>query len=267
MNGILENQKLEFVQNATALTGIKTERISRKGYNFYVYIYLDPRKPGNFKYNEYEFNHEPFYVGKGKNKRAWLLKRHPDKMLQRKLNKFTPIILLTKNKFSEVLALKIESALISKIGRSDLKEGPLANLTNGGEGTSGYIMTEDHKNKIIKSRKGYKHSEETKRKIGESNKGKIISEEQKKNQSNKMKGRQSRLGKHHTEETKNKLSVINTGKKHTELSRKKMSDVKMGHYVSEETKVKLSKVLKGRVFSEEWKRKISESKKRKALCT
>ena len=29
----------------------------------YVYVYLDPRKPGIFGYGEYKFDHEPFYVG------------------------------------------------------------------------------------------------------------------------------------------------------------------------------------------------------------
>jgi hypothetical protein len=29
----------------------------------YVYAYLDPRKPGIFKYEEYEFGYEPFYIG------------------------------------------------------------------------------------------------------------------------------------------------------------------------------------------------------------
>ncbi len=38
---------------------------------FYVYIYLDPRKKGNFIYGEYEFNYEPFYVGKGSNNRCY----------------------------------------------------------------------------------------------------------------------------------------------------------------------------------------------------
>ena len=36
---------------------------------FYVYVYLDPRKPGSFKFGEYEFDYEPFYVGKGKKNR------------------------------------------------------------------------------------------------------------------------------------------------------------------------------------------------------
>ena len=37
--------------------------------DFYVYIYLDPRKPGSFIYEEYVFGYEPFYAGKGRNYR------------------------------------------------------------------------------------------------------------------------------------------------------------------------------------------------------
>lgn len=32
---------------------------------YYVYAYLDPRKLGKFKYDEFEFDYEPFYIGKG----------------------------------------------------------------------------------------------------------------------------------------------------------------------------------------------------------
>jgi hypothetical protein len=38
--------------------------------NFYTYLYLDQRKlKGNYRYGEFVFDYEPFYVGKGRNKR------------------------------------------------------------------------------------------------------------------------------------------------------------------------------------------------------
>jgi len=171
---------------------------------FYVYVYLDPRKPGNFKYGDYEFNYEPFYVGKGKGRRynIHLLEcfKKQDKNYQ-KVNKITKILKETnKNpviiKFEENLleqnALNLEIKMIKTIGRIDLKTGPLTNLTDGGD-----------------NQKGFHHSDETKRKISIMFKGKPKSSEQKIKISNSQKGdKNHRFGKHLTEEHKQKLSEM-----------------------------------------------------------
>lgn len=39
--------------------------------NFYIYVYLDPRKKGKYVYNQLEFNMEPFYLGKGRDDRCY----------------------------------------------------------------------------------------------------------------------------------------------------------------------------------------------------
>ena len=41
--------------------------------DYYVYVYQDPRSPGIYKYGEYEFSYEPFYIGKG---RSWRFRNH-----------------------------------------------------------------------------------------------------------------------------------------------------------------------------------------------
>jgi hypothetical protein len=61
--------------------------------NFYIYIYLDPRKHGKYCYNDICFLYEPIYIGKGKNKR-WKI-----------TNDRTPIF---KNKINKIKRLEIE---------------------------------------------------------------------------------------------------------------------------------------------------------------
>jgi len=151
---------------------------------YYVYIYLDTRKTGEYTYNEYKFKNEPFYVGKGKeyrhkrhlNESNLLDKSHKSNLINKLINSGNyPEIVIIKDSLSENNAFELEKQLISLIGRYDLKLGPLTNKTDGGEGISGYKWTDVQK-LGIKNRKpsglGLTRSEEHKKKIGDANKGK-----------------------------------------------------------------------------------------------
>lgn len=105
---------------------------------FYVYVYRDVR-PGK--------EGQPIYVGKGTDRRA---KRHlanaENIILYRTIQKIRdvglePEIEIVSRFEDETEAFDYERALISSIGRRDLNSGPLANLTDGGEGGSGCIQT------------------------------------------------------------------------------------------------------------------------------
>lgn len=95
---------------------------------FYAYIYRDPR------------SNEPFYVGKGTGKRAWIhLRRKDDGYMARKVRKMLaeeiePIVELIPA-IDEDHAFFLEHCLISVIGRQDLQQGPLLNFNDGGKGS------------------------------------------------------------------------------------------------------------------------------------
>ena len=107
---------------------------------FYVYIYFDPRVEDSFIYSDLSFNYEPFYIGKGKGNRLYShLKQTGRTLKTNKINSirnkgFEPIVLKYKENLSEEEAFKLEVELINKIGRRNLKNGPLTNIHEGGKG-------------------------------------------------------------------------------------------------------------------------------------
>ena len=116
-----------------------------------VYAYLDPRCPGCYCYGDFKFDYKPVYVGKGskKWKRKFVhLKRSNNKRLKNLLhnlykNNIKPIVLTIFDNLIEEKSLELETELIKLIGRKDKNEGPLFNHTDGGEGHSGIILTQD----------------------------------------------------------------------------------------------------------------------------
>jgi hypothetical protein len=96
---------------------------------YYVYQYL--REDGT-----------PYYIGKGKNNRAWS-KDHSVNL--------PPIhdrIVIIRENMNETAAYEFEIELIAKYGRKDNGSGILRNMTNGGEGCRGRIHTVEAKSRI-----------------------------------------------------------------------------------------------------------------------
>lgn len=116
------------------------------------------------------------------------------------------------------------------------------NMTDGGDGISGYKQTEDTKRKRSISLTGIKRSDETK------NKMRII-----------LSGNKRRFGLKQSEETKNKIRKANTGKKLSDEHKLKLSVAGSKRRLSEETRAKISASLSGKIVSDETRKKLSSA--------
>ena len=176
--------------------------------HYYTYAYLREDKT-------------PYYIGKGNGNRIYSKQKYikPPKDKSR--------IIYLKQNLTEEEAFRHEIYMIDVFGRKDLGTGILHNRTNGGEGTSGWVPSEETRKRISEANKN--PSEETRRKKSDANKGKTLSEE------HKRKIGEVGKGKIISEEHKKKLSEAQKGEKNhnygktaSEESRKKMSDAHKG---------------------------------------
>lgn len=113
---------------------------------YYIYVYLDPRKPGKYVYGEYQFNYEPFYVGKGSGNRSNTHTHESNRLKGNMSPKIAKIKKLQKLQLSPIIekikyfnieneAYIEEINIISMIGSdyiSEIKDGPLTNMVLDG---------------------------------------------------------------------------------------------------------------------------------------
>lgn len=104
--------------------------------NCYVYAYLR------------EADNSPYYIGKGSGSRAYL--KHQNISVP----KDNKLIVILASELTDAEAHVLEIELISKYGRKDNGTGILRNLTDGGEGTTGAILTEQTRKRMSSASKG-----------------------------------------------------------------------------------------------------------------
>jgi hypothetical protein len=163
-----------------------------------------------------------FYVGKGSKYRS-TSKNGRSEYWHRIVNKYGLVVEIVKDNMSFEESNAYEIYLIAKLREEGCN---LCNLTDGGEGRSGYSVKDHTKQAISKANKGKKRTEETKA---------------------KMKGNKNALGAKRSVETKAKMSAS-----------KKGTNNLIGRPVSEETRKKISETSK-RTWAAKQQLKLLES--------
>jgi hypothetical protein len=161
---------------------------------FYVYAYLRSKDSSDPKITDIAIKGTLYYIGKGCNGRAYRRWRSVPAPKDK-----SNIIFIGIN-MSEYKAFEMEKFLIAYYGRIDLGTGILRNRTDGGEGSSGYIVSKETRMKKSAAWKG---------------------------ENNPMYGKSGinspRYGKPHSEETKAKMSAVLKGRQFSNDSKAKMS--------------------------------------------
>lgn len=200
-----------------------------------------------------------FYVGKGTEKRAYSCGRnaHWDRINA----KHGRAVHIAAKWSTEAEAFEHEKFLILCFKDMGV---PLCNLTDGGEGSTGWKPNQKNREttsrvskqrwsdpayktavvekmrKAAEQRVGWKHSDESRKKMSDSHLGKPLTDA----------AREKLIGRPMSAKLKEKLKLANTGRIVSEEARDRMSAARTGKIVSEETKERMRKAQTGKVRTE-----------------
>jgi hypothetical protein len=121
--------------------------------NYYIYLHIRLD------------NGQPFYVGKGKNNRAFV-KNGRNSYWNNIVNKYDYDIIILEDNLNEIDSYKLEKYWVKRIGRENL-----SNLSDAGKGGISN-PSKELREKMRKNNLGKKQSEETRKKRSENGKGK-----------------------------------------------------------------------------------------------
>lgn len=190
---------------------------------YYAYIHAKP-------------DGTPFYVGKGKGRRAWKFKERNQRHM-RTVAKYGEhnILIGQLDCSSEAVAFDLEVGLIKCLRRMGVD---LCNMTLGGEGASGAVASTETRALLSAQRKGKKQHAEWVAKRVEKKRGRTLSDAVKQTISDKLKAHYS------VPENVERLRQQSLGRSLSESARAKVSAANKGKVVSEATKARTAAAVK-----------------------
>ncbi|MBD9542936.1 hypothetical protein IB276_26170 [Ensifer sp. ENS04] len=203
-------------------------------FGFYVYLWR-------------QANGQPFYVGKGKGKRAYDVYDRSDEFKTVHANGGCAVEIVDWF-IHESQALAYEVELIELYGRRDLG-GVLVNKTDGGDGCVGHIKSAETIEKWRAKNVGRKRSADVGRRISEAKMGHSVSDETRAKLSEALKKRFT--------DPAERAKVSERMANISDLTRQRMSEAQKRRMEDPAVRKMLSEISSGKPRSEEVRRRIS----------